>query len=74
MAAEAKLSRENEKEDEMAGYWHEQKVRERAYQIWESEGRPEGKSDEHWARAQAEIAAEEGEADIEARLEGEGAV
>jgi len=23
-----------------------------AYRIWEEEGRPEGKSDEHWARAQ----------------------
>lgn len=58
----------------MSGYWHEQRVRERAYQIWEGEGRPEGKSDEHWRRAQAEIAAEESAADLEARLEQEGAV
>jgi hypothetical protein len=58
----------------MSGYWHEQRVRERAYQIWESEGRPEGKSDEYWRRAQAEIAVEESEADLEAKLEQDGAV
>lgn len=58
----------------MSGYWHEQRVRERAYQIWEREGRPEGKSDEYWRRAQAEIAAEENEADLEAKLEQDGAV
>lgn len=27
----------------------------RAYLIWESEGRPHGRHDEHWARAEAEI-------------------
>jgi hypothetical protein len=58
----------------MSGYWHEQRIRERAHQIWEREGRPEGKSDEHWQRAQAEIAAEESEADLEAKLEQDGAV
>jgi Protein of unknown function (DUF2934) len=26
-------------------------VRERAYQLWEQEGRPEGRSDEYWHRA-----------------------
>jgi hypothetical protein len=26
----------------------EQTVRERAYLIWESEGRPEGRADDHW--------------------------
>jgi hypothetical protein len=25
--------------------------RERAYQIWEDEGRPEGRHDDHWTRA-----------------------
>lgn len=58
----------------MSGYWHEHRVRERAYQIWEREGRMEGKSDEYWRRAQAEIAAEESEADLEAKLEQDGAV
>ena len=29
----------------------EQEQRERAYKLWEEEGRPTGKHDEHWARA-----------------------
>ena len=28
----------------------------RAYQIWESEGKPVGKDFEHWLRAKAELA------------------
>jgi len=34
-----------------------------AHQIWEGEGQPEGKADEHWFRASAMIA--------EAKLEGD---
>lgn len=34
----------------------EQQIRERAYQIWENEGRPEGRSDEHWRIAASEFA------------------
>jgi len=30
-------------------------VRRRAYRIWEAEGRPPGKHDEHWRRARNEI-------------------
>jgi hypothetical protein len=33
-------------------------ITERAYAIWEREGRPEGKAADHWQRAEAEIAAE----------------
>ncbi len=33
----------------------EQAIRERAYAIWEEEGRPDGKDLEHWLRAEAEI-------------------
>ncbi len=36
----------------------EQRVRERAYAIWESEGRPQGRHREHWWRAEREILAE----------------
>lgn len=32
----------------------------RAYQIWEAEGRPEHRADEHWRRAEQEVAREEG--------------
>ena len=30
-------------------------IRQRAYEIWEREGRPVGKSAEHWLRAEAEL-------------------
>ena len=35
------------------------KVRERAYAIWEREGRPEGGAERHWAEAEEELRAEE---------------
>ena len=37
----------------------EEKVRARAHQIWEREGRPDGRHDEHWAQARHEIENEE---------------
>ncbi len=33
----------------------EARIRERAYQIWEEEGQPEGRGNEHWAQAEREI-------------------
>ena len=42
----------------MAGAAREQRVRERAYAIWEREGRPEGEADRHWFTAEAELRAE----------------
>ncbi len=36
----------------------EEAIRERAYAIWEQEGRPDGKSLAHWLQAEAETAAE----------------
>jgi hypothetical protein len=30
-------------------------IRKRAHQIWEEEGRPHGKHDEHWRRAKSEV-------------------
>jgi Protein of unknown function (DUF2934) len=36
----------------------EARVRERAYFLWEREGRPNGRADEHWRRAAAEVGAE----------------
>ena len=34
---------------------HEDRVRERAYQLWEKEGRPEGQHLRHWRRAEEEL-------------------
>jgi hypothetical protein len=39
---------------------NEQKIRMRAYQIWENEGRPAGRAHAHWERAESEVAAEAG--------------
>ena len=33
-------------------------IAERAYLIWEKMGRPEGQAQEHWLRAETELAAE----------------
>jgi hypothetical protein len=34
----------------------EQKIRERAYQIWEQEGRVHGRDEQHWHKAKLELA------------------
>jgi hypothetical protein len=36
----------------------EQAVRELAYAIWEANGCPDGRADEHWCQAEAQIDAE----------------
>jgi hypothetical protein len=33
----------------------EQKIRDRAYEIWVQEGRPEGREGEHWSQAAREL-------------------
>jgi hypothetical protein len=40
----------------------EKRVQERAYEIWESEGRPEGRHHEHWQQARAEFSEAQSEA------------
>ena len=37
----------------------EQVIRERAYALWEQDGRPEGRSLAHWSQAEMEIAVEQ---------------
>ena len=37
----------------------EQRVKDRAYAIWEQEGRSDGQHQEHWVWAEAEVSAEE---------------
>jgi Protein of unknown function (DUF2934) len=36
----------------------EQRIRERAYQLWQADGAPEGKSDNYWYRARELLEAE----------------
>ena len=49
-----------------------EKVRERAYQIWEREGRQEGRAEEHWSQAEQELA--DGQAPAASGTNGAGAV
>ena len=35
---------------------NDDKIRQRAHQLWEEQGRPEGKQDEHWHQASLEAA------------------
>jgi hypothetical protein len=58
----------------MTGWWHEQRVQERAYEIWVRTGRPEGEAMEHWLQAEAETAAEEKGLEREVELEADGVV
>ncbi len=37
----------------------EDKIRARAYQLWEEEGRPEGRAEQHWFTARESLAVEE---------------
>jgi hypothetical protein len=39
----------------------EERIRSRAYELWEREGRPDGRQAEHWRQATAEVDAEERE-------------
>lgn len=39
---------------------NEDQIRHRAYQIWEEEGRPHGRQDEHWLKAMAELGSSSG--------------
>jgi hypothetical protein len=34
---------------------HSEEVRERAYRIWETEGRPHGRDLDHWLQAEREV-------------------
>lgn len=34
---------------------HDKRIRQRAHEIWEEEGRPEGREYSHWLRARADV-------------------
>jgi len=40
----------------------EERIRAHAHRLWESEGHPEGRAEEHWFKAEKAIAAAQGEA------------
>jgi hypothetical protein len=39
----------------------ERRIRERAYRLWEAEGRPEGRAAQHWEQARMIVALEDGQ-------------
>ncbi len=39
---------------------HDERIRQRAHEIWEEEGRPEGREYSHWLRARADVRDEDG--------------
>ena len=45
--------------NDVIGLAREQRVRERAYQLWEEAGKPEGEEFDHWSRATEAIAVED---------------
>jgi hypothetical protein len=44
----------------MAGGDDKQRIRERAYELWEGEGRPNGRHVDHWVQAEREVAGRRG--------------
>jgi hypothetical protein len=46
-------------------------IAERAYSIWEGEGRPSGRDLDHWLRAEAEVQAERAEKPLDAPIKTE---
>ena len=46
--------------DPLADGDREERIRKRAYQLWEADGAPEGRAEEYWHRARELIQQEEG--------------
>ena len=51
MADAAEPKQPYDKHDEDPGH-REQRIRERAYSMWEADGRPDGRAEQYWNRAQ----------------------
>jgi hypothetical protein len=51
----------------------EDQVRERAYALWEQDGRPDGRPEDYWHRAEAELDAQDAEpgAELPSNVAGE---
>jgi Protein of unknown function (DUF2934) len=60
----SRASQSGESEDLMHGDL-QQRIRERAYELWERSGRPDGRADEYWWQAERELGS------IEIRVTGE---
>jgi Protein of unknown function (DUF2934) len=47
----------------------EDRVRERAYALWEKDGRLDGRSDEYWKQARSEVEAEDAKSGSESSVD-----
>ncbi|CAH2603332.1 conserved protein of unknown function [Rhodovastum atsumiense] len=47
---------------------HQERIRQRAHDIWEQEGRPEGREESHWLRASRQIRTEQHQARVMASM------
>lgn len=45
------------------------RIRDRAYELWEKEGRPDGRHDEHWHQARRDLDGEDGSAPADSATE-----
>jgi hypothetical protein len=52
--------------NDVVGLAREQRIRERAYQLWEEAGKPEGEGLGHWSRATEAIAVEDAQYELAA--------
>ncbi|EWY39342.1 hypothetical protein N825_06460 [Skermanella stibiiresistens SB22] len=52
------------------------RIRQRAYEIWQQEGQPEGKQQEHWERAMREVTGDDarGGVELESGADGDAAM
>lgn len=46
-------------DDERSSLPKDEEIASRAHQIWENQGRPEGRADEHWFQALCELCSDE---------------
>lgn len=43
----------------------DERIRDRAYALWEREGQPEGRAEEHWRQARSDVEAEDAGSGLE---------
>nr|WP_284508385.1 MULTISPECIES: DUF2934 domain-containing protein [unclassified Caballeronia] len=59
-ATQARAAKSRNREGIVDEQKEQDRIRRRAYEIWEREGSPDGRAEEFWQQAQASIEAEDG--------------
>jgi Protein of unknown function (DUF2934) len=63
-AAKRKSVMSKEQEKPLADTEREERIRQKAYQLWEEDGSPDGRADEYWHRAREMLDQEPGSSAI----------